>query len=217
MRILLFLISIILLCNISFAQDDSSIFAFTETGKKIILRNDGTWEFIEVETTNFDIRNVRWGMSREEVIQSEEETIYQETENYIAYSTELASLDVFLVYHFIDDMLVRANYLIIEEHSNEYDYISDFNILLELLIIKYGETEHEDEYRVWKNNLLRDSPNLWGTALSTGDLVYEAIWNLERTEIILNLSGEHYDISLIIQYSSKGFSEFEERKALGDL
>ena len=100
-------------------------------------------------------------------------------------------------------------------HSNENDYILDFNKLKEILTKKYGKPI-EDE-RLWKNDLYRDDPQYWGFAISLGHLIYLATWETPATDttdttiITLLLNGENFEIMFCIEYLSKNLHKLEEK------
>ena len=119
-----------------------------------------------------------------------------------------------LGYVFTTDSLVRTTYIVTEKHSNRNAYIDDFNALKDLLESKYGTPQTDDTY--WKNSLFKDDLEDWGTAISIGHLAYQATWKLERTEILLMLSGDNYEITLIIQYTGTEFKGLEKQKATGE-
>jgi len=155
-----------------------------------------------------DFRKVNWGMNKDEVKKAETMEIIQESDDIIAYQTNLAGMQTLLIYIFADNKLTRAKYSIIDEHSNKNDYISDFSKIKELLSKKYGNCE-EDE-TIWKDDLYRDKYSDWGFAVSLGHLIYYAKWNTEKTEILSILSGENYQIKNVIEYSSKALSGKED-------
>jgi len=69
-----------------------------------------------------------------------------------------------------------------------------------------------------KIDLYKDDYSDWGTAISLGHLLYFSTWETENTEIASILTGENFDISCVIEYSSKSLEELEkkakEKKAL---
>ena len=47
-------------------------------------------------------------------------------------------------------------------------------------------------------------------AICVGHLVYESVWETEKTGILLQLWGDDYDIFLAIQYTATELSELQE-------
>lgn len=199
-----------------------------ESGKLVYLLEDGTWQRQEASTppasesadsrgTHF--RRASWGDNRATVVASEESDPADEAEFVVAYTQKIAGLDALVFYTFVDDQLVRGKYAITQEHSNSASYLIDRESLLTLLRKKYGEPSSEEVF--WTNDLYRDDPSEWGDAVAAGHLSMYSSWSDGRTDLVLGLSGDNYDVNLGIEYSSTALSALEderdEREALDDL
>ena len=155
---------------------------------------------------SFDFRQTKWGMSKEEVISSEEKKPDAAIKNIILYNDIAAiNLKCTLGYEFADDNLTMAGYHFTTEHSNDNDHIDDFKRIKELLIKKYGTPKIDNE--TWQNDTYMHNPQLCGFAISSGHLIYSAVWETENTEIYLMLFGKNYIISHSLNYFSKAFKE----------
>jgi len=193
----------------------------TSDGKSVILKEDGTWEYAKAppSSTESDFRKAKWGMTKAQVKASETFTVTKDMGESILYTGTLASFDVVVGYVFAGGKLVRAVYLVNEEHMNKTDHITDYNSLKELLVKKYGEPAEDESY--WKQDLYRDDPQHWGMAISVGHLVYYTKWETDRTDITMALSGDNFEISHKIEYRSKNLGALEEKEkeaaAVGDL
>lgn len=156
-----------------------------------------------------DFRKTTWGMTKNQVKQTETSEIIKETNEAILYSVKLAGYESFVGYIFVDNKLTRAKYLIIEKHSNKNDYIVDYSSIKNLLEKKYGiPKEHE---KIWKNDLYKDDYSQWGFAISLGHLMYYSIWETDKTDIIFSLYGDNYKLNTVIEYSSIELKEFEKK------
>ena len=167
-----------------------------------------------------DFRKANWGMSKKQVKETEKiKDIYSEKEDVIVYISTLAGYKCMIGYIFTKNKLARAKYSFLEEHTNKNDYILDYDKILELLKKKYGKTLEENDY--WKNDLFKDKYSDWGTAISIGHYLKYAKWEDEKTNVTTLLNGENYDISHVIEYSSKNLREVEqedkEKEVLEDL
>ena len=69
---------------------------------------------------------------------------------------------------------------------------------------------------IWHNDLYLDDYERWGFAISQGHLAYEAFWETEKSEILVQLSGENYEIKLFVQYLSREFKEKRQEKTSKD-
>ena len=67
---------------------------------------------------DFDFRNTRWGMSKEQVVASERDTPVEKSEKYIRYKTKVLNINVDLQYFFVEDKLIIASYTLDEIYLN---------------------------------------------------------------------------------------------------
>lgn len=184
----------------------------TDDGKKVVLKDNKTWEYVveKENTENFDFRKAHWGLGKARVKKIENEEIIQEDDNLIAYEGSVLGLDCYIVYIFAQNKLVRAKYVFINKHSNKNDFIDDYATIKNALIKKYDKPSADEVY--WKNNLYKDDVEGWGMAVSAGHLVYYSSWESGSTQVFSSLTGENYDISLQIEYSSIKLKELEENE-----
>lgn len=165
---------------------------------------------------DYNFRKTKWGMSIAQVKSAEPLKVAKEEKNLLVYKTTVIGKDVYVLYIFADNMLVRAKYVLAESHTNKNDYITDYNDFKEILTKKYGKPKQDET--VWKNDLFKDDYSDWGTAISVGHLVYFSSWETKETEINEILMGENYDITCGVEYVSKNLKEIEkkaqEKKAL---
>lgn len=170
-----------------------------------------------------DFRKASWGMSIEEVKKTESTEPMNEESNgakkILVYEGKVASLNCFYGYIFVNDTLVRAKYMFQEKHSNNNDYITDYENINEILEKKYGKPD--EDKTLWLNDLYKNDFQHYGMAISIGHLMYYKQWNLDSTKIISMLSGENYQIEHGVEYSSVKFEgrekAVEENKNFDDL
>jgi len=210
-------VTVILLAAASAAE-----VATTKDGRSVLLKDDGTWEFIEVvqpartgleipkKSREPDFRNVWWGMSKSQVKKAEKGELVFEKEDMIVHKASLAGLfgNVFYVFH--QNRLVKAKYHFTEQRENTNTYIDDYNTLKEHLIHTCGEpTDYETR---WNNDMYKEDFEKWGLAVSLGHLTYSADFATETTDITLALSGENAQANLVIEYSPKQQETVEDEK-----
>ena len=166
----------------------------------------------------FDFRKTKWGMSESDVKASEPLEIAESEDNLLGYKTKVLDKDVYVGYMFIENQLVRSFYMLAESHSNQSDYINDYQDFKAILEKKYGKPI--DDQTIWKNDLYKDDYSHWGTAISMGHLIFQSTWITDTTEIVNVLHGDNYEISCGVQYKSINLKEIEEKakekKDLGD-
>ena len=199
-------------------QDQQS--AITSSGQTVTLNEDGTWDYVELPTAtpHKTFRNTCWGMTRKRVKQAEVSELLYEEDQYLLYRGKIAELECYIIYGLVEDRLVRARYVITEEHPNRNDYISDYETIKEALTIKYGKPA--DDQVVWSADLYKEDDDDWGVSVSLGHLVFGCDWSTDSTDILLMLCGEHYEISFVVEYCSPKLKPFEaaarKRKSLVD-
>lgn len=152
---------IVAVFSISTAQSFCETIATTEDGKKIILHADGTWKpaqqepiSLKPDAEDFDFRCAKWGFSQEEVKKAEKSAPIMEKDGNLAYSDKISNQECLAVYIFIGNKLVRSSYRIVERHTNNFDYLLDYQRLKDLLTQKYGKPK--DSKHIWKNSLYKD-------------------------------------------------------------
>ncbi|MBT7994202.1 MAG: hypothetical protein HN691_04955 [Bacteroidetes bacterium] len=164
----------------------------------------------ETIDTGFTFRNSLWGMTKDEVLNSEKLPDPINKDDIIGYSSTIAGFDCFIFYIFIENKLVRSKYVFTQVHSNENDFISDYYSLKNILKEKYHDPSLDKIF--WKNDLYKNDHDQWGFAISLGHLSYYSVWVTSRTKIYLYLTGENYKTKLEIEYVSIDLLDFEKEK-----
>ena len=158
----------------------------------------------------FDFRASSWGMKTADVLTLEsDEPIYSSADR-LTFSIDVANIEARLFYNFIDNILVDAGYHFTEEHSNDNKFIDDFDKVKSILQRKYGEPDEEVSH--WSSDLYKADEDMYGFAISAGELTMAAIWNTERTTISLVLFGDNYKITHAVLYKSTAHADLIERK-----
>ena len=154
---------------------------------------------------NFNLRNTRWGMTQDEVINAEEKMDPVEvTENVIQYKTQILENNVELRYVFADNKLVGAIYKLADNYLNSDHFRNTYAKFKNALIKKYGQPE--EEKTDWINNTYKNNRKKWGLALSLGHVEYASSWNTQKTKIACSLREENYYVLCLIEYWSTEYS-----------
>ena len=149
------------------------------------------------------IRNANWGWTKDSVKKSETLKLISETKDDLLYSGTLANKKFTISYKFTKNKLTQVYYIYSESHVNKNNYISTFDELKSILTKKY-DTPVTDQI-IWKNDLYKDDEDSWGLACSAGHVTFKASWENSETNVMLVCTGENFDISLGIVYTSKNF------------
>lgn len=168
----------------------------------------------------FDFRNARWGMSRDEVKKSEADKLVKDEAQGLGYITSINGDEALLMYVFVDDKLVRAKYVMLKKFSNNSDYYYQLHEPIKAILIeKYGKPKKES--KMWKNNLYRKDPSQIGMAIGMGHYAEFINWENEKTKITAYIYGNNFDISTGVEYVSRAIGkledEAEKKKTMGKL
>ena len=160
--------------------------ATTDDGRRVVLRDDGTWRLVEPVKDaegSSTFRRTMWGMSSEEVADSES---FAEDPGVLVTGT-LAGFTVHIGYVFADDKLVGANCRLAENHTEKSNFAADFDSLKSELTRRYGEPLRDE--LVWTDDQFKDYPQFYGATICLGHLVAETQWETDRTIISLVMKG----------------------------
>lgn len=150
-----------------------------------------------------DVRNVKFGMGKEAVRQAESEgELADESDDKILYTgIKVSGFSTSLLYQFNDTgELHTVSYILEENHTNDNQYITDYEKLVEGLVKKYGDPTSADIQ--WHNDLYKNSPDDYGFAVSAGHLTYIGWWKRDDFNIGSYMSGDNFKISTVIVYTS---------------
>lgn len=147
----------------------------------------------------FDFRHCHWGDSKDEVKQSENgKTVLDESDSVLLIADTLNGLKCSVFYLFVDDKLVRSRYTIEEKYSNTYIYIVKYEDLYNLLSTKYGKgKKSQTMFEPYKSN-----PVNLGNGIALGKVHFLSSWKTKNSDISLLLTGNNFDITLAIEYTS---------------
>jgi len=162
-----------------------------------------------VETTapvNYTFRKTTWEMTKEEVIESEGKSPDEQNDKYLGfYNCDVAGYDTSVIYGFKNGKLNQAAYILNEDHVNDNAYIDDYKNLKKLYTDKYSAPYQDKEN--WSDDLYKDDPDDYGTAVACGHLSYASIFSNSGDDIIMMLNGDNFDISLSITYYDGTFTD----------
>lgn len=153
----------------------------------------------------YDLRSVKWGMSREEIMKAERSAPVMESDSLIVFNDNLFEKNVQVGYVFVENKLWKVRYFLVDTHTNKNDYISDYDKFKEALISKYGKPKKSEV--IWKNNLYANDKQNQGLAISMGHLALFSAWDTGKTTIFCFVDGENFNVNVRIDYESKELRE----------
>jgi hypothetical protein len=168
-----------------------------------------------------DFRRVVWGMTHAQVMATEPDRPARISESdgeiVVQYdASKLGTLNGRPIYIFAMDKLVRAKFMVDEEHSDRNEFIRDFHTLESVLRERYGKPK--EERAVWaddstqdetKNYLDQDratpssilpSDRFVGLAVALGHLRLYTVREGARTKILHVLAGADGRITHQLEY-----------------
>lgn len=202
LRIIAAAVLVVAGCNESTTGKYDTPEASKNAPKSEVADSAVTIESPSIDAHEPDIRNVSWGMSKEEVKALEDLKMEGERDGLgLAYKARLGDLEAMLFYLFVDDKLYRAGYLFLEKHTNQNLYINDFTTINNALHGKYGDWIGDGDW-IWLNDRYMDDEEDMGLAISMGHLVRQVRWETPRHVIIHEITGDNYDITHRLIYES---------------
>lgn len=214
------IIPVLLMITAQYAAG-TGITATTDDGRKVLLKSDGTWEYVKAKKStagkkqaaahvslvdiikndrHYDFRTTRWGMNKKEVMASEKTAkVIKDAGDTLEYEVAFLKYQCSVVYAFHDNALVSAVFVIRQPHVDPALYYRDYIDLKQYLTPIYG-TAVTDKCD-WKNEMYRKDRSKWGFAVSLGFLTCRTVWHDKRTQISLVISGGNHQITTNIEYS----------------
>ncbi len=99
------------------------------------------------------------------------------------------------------NMVFNRGYLYEKVYSDKNKYISEYELLKEGLVKKYGKPTLEKQE--WKDDGYKGIKALWGHAVSKGKLTFLSTWKTDKLDIEFCLYGKDYRIYLEIHTKTK--------------
>jgi hypothetical protein len=168
-----------------------------------------------------DFRGAVWGMTQAQVIATEPNRPVRVSQSggeiVLQYDrSKLGALSGRPIYIFANEKLVRAKFLVEEEHSDQNEFIRDFHALETVLKQKYGKPK--DERAIWEDDSTQDetqnyldqdratassilpSDRFVGLAVALGHLRLYTIREDGRTRVLHVLAGADNQITHQVEY-----------------
>lgn len=184
--------------------------AISEDGVRFKLNRDGSWEPDTKLASNESIRfrKINWGDNIAHVKASEVDEPVFEDGNRLMYDASVGGFPVRLSFRFVNGMCCGGIYGFKQEHADRNSFIDDFETLKRLLTVKYGTPFAIND--IWLNDLYRDDYSERGMALASGHHSIYALWQDDETRMMLQITGDNYEINLYIFYTSKRLEPLDE-------
>lgn len=147
-----------------------------------------------------DFRNLKWGMTFDEVIATEGTGYKKLDDNMIRYSRiREEDLPADAEYEFTDNLLSGATFYIQPDYEDLNQYVEDYALLTRKFTKRYGAASSSE--KSWAGENLEEETNKYGQAVLDGNLIWRTEWNLEDTQIKLVLSRRGGRVCIGIRYT----------------
>ena len=161
-------------------------------------------EEMKVRSDKVDFRQASWGMTQEEVKETENSVPTEEMPNVITYVNEFEGIPVITGYLFEDGKLNRAGYVMTNSYPEPEDYVRDFNKLRDSYTASYGRPSYD--MLNWKEGAQSDiGAKAYAQAACDGDVQYLAGWDRDESVVRLMLHGRDGKCELGVMYESKQY------------
>ena len=196
--------------------------AITADGKTVLLKDNGTWEYLSPEkkqpapsqssgapsggslfeviktSARYDFRSIKWGMNKKAVLAAEDARLLKNEGNSLSYEMSLFGYQCQVEYRFTAEQLTDAILHIRQEHIDPELFYQDYENLKQQLVPVFGENiSNKCE---WKNDMYRSERTKWGFAVSLGFLTCRTLWKTPRTTITLSIAGSNHQIMTTMEY-----------------
>lgn len=189
------------------AQGEISTDIATEQGTTVeeTATEEETTE--EVERTNCDFRNAKWGDDKETVKKYEKEPLAYEEENVLGYETSVSGNNTYCLYWFDKNgKLYQSGYsLIMPEGVGEGQYISTYNALKDDLTEIYGDPWEDEIIPLVDQKQIDYSGE--ASSLRYGYVTYRTQWKTSTTDIMLGMQSQDYKVQTLISYTDINYEE----------
>ena len=160
-------------------------------------------------------RGYDWGTDRQTIIDGEGTPELNDDES-IGYEGEVGGRDCYIIFNLIDDKLQMGVLVFTKEHTTDVSYITDFEVLDEILKERYGSPTSNRSRRVIDRDIASNEYINEGMKLSTGAIGYQTDWELENLKLTHLLSGNDYEISHYLYYSSLNYAEMLKKQQVSE-
>lgn len=161
-------------------------------------------------------REATWGMSKKEVMQSEEGEPVFNSDYRVDYITQTMGMVSRIGYTFNNnDELIRASVFILTSPEDKNQYIESYKKIQEELKKKYGKTIIDTvQYR---DPTQKIDPDIQGEAVCNGQLLYATQWDLPESNVQLLLRGEKSECKITVVYvSEEGIRKMMKERGIED-
>ncbi len=149
-----------------------------------------------------DFRNVKWGMSQEDVKANEEHAVLLlDNGDELLYQINVDQQQFILKYTFKEGLLVEGNYIFSDLTNDHVPLMDAYNQFHDLLVEQYGESTSNSA--IWTNEEYKQQPDKWELAVQNGDMSMLSNWETPTSSILLALHGTDDAVGVWVTYQEQ--------------
>jgi len=152
-----------------------------------------------VPVSKGDFRNVKWGMTKQQVMANETAIVHQDKGKTVTYKVNLYGQPWFLDYKFENGKLTFAKMRFQTNRTKMSQYLSDYDLMKAMTSKEWGKAKHTSDFWASGKKAIYP-PDKYGTAVAEGHLTRMTVWETKVTNVTLILAGGNFDIQLEIEY-----------------
>lgn len=149
-----------------------------------------------------DFRNVKWGMSLDEVKKAETSELEGGLSDFLSYqNVDAYGLKMALYYRFTGGALESGMYMFEPKDKDNAQHLNEYKSIVQSLTGVYGAPDKALED--WKSDTYKQTPEKYGYAIGQGQLTYLTTWTHNRTAITAMISGHDDTVTISVSFRNK--------------
>ncbi|MBQ3038663.1 MAG: hypothetical protein IJD30_05745 [Clostridia bacterium] len=183
-----------------------------EVKEEYVVNIDDSFESgIELESARVtlspeeaDFRNLKWEMTKDEVIYTEG-TGFTEPKANVMYYTRVREEDypADAEYTFVDGKLAQGIFYITNNKEGSNIGVEDYNVLVDSLKARFGEPDTEVQH-YYDETVKTDDTSKHAELIMQNKLNYRTLWSLDDTELRVVMINNRGELCIGLQYRQAG-------------
>ncbi len=189
---------------------DSAVEPLYDLLNATLIQGPETHNQVQYAPRKFE--EMRWGMSKKQVLEKEGKPSHQErTKSYdiMTYHQKVINMDCAIDYIFAANKLSRTLFRFQNNYQDKNASLEDYQKVKRALIQRFGRPVEEQV--TWHDPSYKEDFSAWGEAVSLGLLELKSRWLTPQTEILARLAGAESEIQLTVEYTGRQFRDLAKK------
>ncbi len=191
---------------------DSVVEPLFDLINSILIRGEEQEKQVEYTPRNFE--EMKWGMSKKQVLELEGKPALQRKSgglDIMTYLQKVINMDCAIEYVFAANKLSQTLFRFQNHYEDKNASLEDYQKVKQALIQRFGRPV--EEKMEWLDPSSKNDFSVWGEAVSSGLLELKSRWLTPRTEILARLAGVENEIKLTVEYTGLELRELAKKVA----